>query len=95
MCAAEGVLWAGDCACLCATAAGVSGACCFAGSSVLSAEEGSQEPKWICVGCCGRVPQDICGEHTAENLLLHGVTLEHLCSLLPALGKCGYGLLDC
>lgn len=52
-----------------------------------------RSPSGFAVGVFGREPQDICGEHTAENLLLHDVTLEHLCSLLPGLGKCGYGLL--
>lgn len=58
-----------------------------------------REPKWICIRCFGSVIiwQDAsgktCGGHTAENLLLCGVTLVHSHSLLSGVGKCGHGLL--
>lgn len=89
----------GEYVCLGAAAGCVSGACCLAGSSDSGPlRRALREPKWICLGYFGSIIwQDASGKtsggHAAENLLLCGVMLVHLCSLLSGVGKCGHGLL--
>lgn len=94
-CVLAGV-WDGEYVCLGAAAGCASGERCLAGSSD---SEPLRKPKRIYVRCFGNVIicQDAsgktCGGHAAEDLLMHGVTLVHPCSLLSGVGKCGRGRL--